>query len=236
MKNTQESKYIYYLSHPGSNKYYVGQAFDLGSRYKMHLKSHKYNKKNKKDSWIKSLLDKNLEPEMHKICLVPKDQADFFEIMFIDLFNRLGLELVNGTLGGSSNSGGHTEETKRKISESNKGKKMSPEHNYLLHQVLLKNRKRPVNERYLISSSLLGNKFRTGKEPANKYKRKLTKEQVISIKNRLDSGESGISLSKEFSICTAAISSIKNNYYFSPRKYGKERYRDRTKNRLYLFS
>mgnify|MGYP007100156146 FL=1 len=148
-----------------------------------------------------------------KLCRVCEEQADFFEILYIDLFTRLGLKLVNGTLGGSYNSGGHTEETRRKISESNKGKKMLPH----VQEAILKStigRKAPFSERIRISARLIDNKFRVGIAPVNKGKRRLSLEQVEEIKVRLKLGFLGRELAKEYSVPESTISCIRNEKYF----------------------
>lgn len=246
MVNNSESKYIYLLYHESSDKYYVGQAFDVVKRFRLHLRSHGHKgcENNKKDNWIKSLLKKGVDPRVKIICKCPTDQADFFEIFYIDLFIRLGFELVNGTLGGSINSGGLTEETKKKISESNKGKKMSQEHNYRLHQVICRGRKAPLKEKLHISMRLVGNKFRAGAIPANKGKRKLSKETVEQIRLGLAAGKLGKDLAAEFNTNISTISCIRNNKYYSD-GWGYESSNDswkqkdktlRRENNFYLFS
>lgn len=246
MGKSKESKYIYLLYHESSDKYYVGQAFDVHQRYKLHLNSHKYKgcKRNNKDNWIKSLLTKGFSPDVLVLCKCSVEQADFFEIFYIDLFTRSGMKLVNGTLGGSNNSGGWTEETKKKISESNKGKKMSQEHNYRLHQVICRGRKAPLKEKLHISMRLVGNKFRAGAIPANKGKRKLSKETVEQIRLGLAAGKLGKDLAAEFNTNISTISCIRNNKYYSD-GWGYESSNDswkqkdktlRRENNFYLFS
>lgn len=210
--------YIYLLYHEESDSRYIGKTVDLKIRYNSHINmtGGPYVARN---IWIKSLLDKGLRPKIEILKVCNYKDSSFYEILLIDWFKRMGFKLVNGTDGGDGTIGWKpSEETKRKISISNTGKKMSPGHNHYLHQVVLKGRKRPESECLAISKSLMGNKRRQGHIPTNAWKPKLNYQQVKEIKSKLFCGFVGEKLAKEYKCGTATISRIRSGTYFLPQK------------------
>ena len=53
--------YIYKLSHPSSDKIYIGKTSDIKLRLNRHIKENGVSPKN---SWIKNLVDNGLRPEI----------------------------------------------------------------------------------------------------------------------------------------------------------------------------
>lgn len=119
--------YIYTLSDPTTGLVrYIGQTAHTGRRYYLHLfHSERRSTKTHKEKWICTLLAKGLKPEMEVIWEGGTKESDKKEEEFISLFKSLGANLTNATLGGKTTRGyKHTDETKKKISEMFKGRKV----------------------------------------------------------------------------------------------------------------
>lgn len=101
--------------------FYVGQTKNLSRTYAPHPR-HK--------SWHERVKENGFKVVIEKTELT-KEEADFWETHYIDLYGRLHLNtgsLVNiHTGGGGTNGLENSEETKRKKSLSHIGKKYSPE-------------------------------------------------------------------------------------------------------------
>lgn len=117
---------IYMIQNKVNNKIYIGQAVDIKKRWKEHRKELKggYHKnKHLQNAWDK-YEQKNFEFSILLECeenqLNTYEEYYIFELMTYD--TRVG---YNNTYGGDS--GRPTKETKKKISESNKGKIRSEE-------------------------------------------------------------------------------------------------------------
>jgi hypothetical protein len=116
---------IYALVCPNSaNIRYIGiTKRSLNVRLSEHMKERHVNKR---CSWIRSLKNNNLKPEIILLDEVNSDY-DFWEQHYISLFSSFGFNLVNGTLGGMYKSN-MTLEVKKKLSESKKKYKFTDEH------------------------------------------------------------------------------------------------------------
>lgn len=120
---------VYILKDPSTNLIrYVGQTIrSLEKRLTAHL-----NRKASfhRATWINSLKNKSLIPiiellEIHD----SKEKCDESEIFFIKTFREIGYDLTNATSGGGGTKDYKvSDETKKKISIFNKGKKLSKEH------------------------------------------------------------------------------------------------------------
>lgn len=119
--------YIYALSNPITKEVrYVGKTNNPSLRLSMHI-LEKAN--TKKSAWIKSLEKKGLKPEMEILEEMPHEPDSLWqeaERFYISYFRFLGMRLTNADDGGVSGCK-RDEETKKKISASNMGKKMSPQ-------------------------------------------------------------------------------------------------------------
>jgi hypothetical protein len=126
--------YIYSLSHPITKEIrYIGKANNPLKRLNFHLEEAKKidSKTTFKINWIRKLIKQHLKPEVNIIDKVYKEDWEFWEKFYINLYRNKGYKLVNGTNGGEGNmywQKHHTEETKQKISKAHKGKKFSEEH------------------------------------------------------------------------------------------------------------
>lgn len=115
----EEIKYtIYKLIDPESNKVrYIGLTFNT---LKQRLKSHyNENAKSHKCSWIKKLKSKGLKPIIESIeeNIGSYEEACEKEIYYIDYYKNNGHELTNQATGGNKNKK-MSEETIRKMSQS----------------------------------------------------------------------------------------------------------------------
>lgn len=120
---------IYTLKDPITNEVrYIGKTKrKLVDRMYSHTSNYKLEKeKSYKNSWIKSLKNKNLKPIIEELDLVEENNWEFWEQFYINLFRSWGFKLTNMTKGGEGSSGGkgclgykHTEEAKKRISIAN---------------------------------------------------------------------------------------------------------------------
>ena len=120
---------IYTLKDPITNEVrYIGKTKrKLVDRMYSHTSNYKLKKeKSYKNSWIKSLKNKNLKPIIEELDLVEENNWEFWEQFYINLFKSWGFKLTNMTKGGEGSSGGkgclgykHTEEAKKRISIAN---------------------------------------------------------------------------------------------------------------------
>jgi len=154
---------IYCLKEPDTELVrYIGlTGCSIEKRFKEHIKC---NDKSRRRNWIYSLKSKGVKPTIGLIedGLNLKDACNK-EIEYIKLFKSVGAILVNSAIGGQRGMTGykHSEETKRKQSESRKG---TPAWNKGI----------PASEEAKIKLSEskkgqgIGNKHRQGKIPHNK--------------------------------------------------------------------
>ena len=150
MKNIK----IYILIDPRNNKIkYVGQtSLSLMERLRIH-KERSVNAKNRKVCcWIKSLMNKKLEPIIKLI----EDNVIWneSEIKWITHFKSIGIDLLNHTDGGEGTLGYKwSEEALKNISKIRKGRKLSNEHK---NKIKIKMENRKVTWGNKISESLKG--------------------------------------------------------------------------------
>lgn len=113
---------------------YVGQTKNMKNRFNKHIfEAKKDGGKNKRCSWIKSVLNKGLKPKMELIDEVPFDEWAFWEKYWISQIKSWGFNLVNMTEGGEGSYGlVVTDKTKKKMSEAKKGR--TPKNIKLLHK------------------------------------------------------------------------------------------------------
>ena len=162
---------------------------NLAKRLSSHLLNKNLKQKTKKNSWIKSLLSKNIKPEILLIDEVPEIEWKFWEKHYISLFKSWGFNLTNLTEGGDGINLGYkfSKETRKKMSNSKLGVKFSKEHKKKISESN-KGNKNFLNKKHSEDSK---NKIRTsnigkhsGKTPWNKGKT-LTSEYKEKISNSM---------------------------------------------------
>lgn len=128
---------IYTLSDISGVKY-VGKASDVKKRYYRHIFDAKNKSKlNKRDAWVKSLLNKNEKPILEIIDEVPIEEWEFWECYWISQFKTWGFDLKNMTNGGEGTYGRIvSDKTKLKMSLTKKGK--LPKNMASLHMLSIK--------------------------------------------------------------------------------------------------
>lgn len=115
--------FIYILRDPRSDEIrYVGKADNLDVRLSQHLSgARKGKRKNKRNAWIRSVLEEGVEPVIEKIDEVNEEEWQAIEAAYIQFYLSEGNRLVNGTMGGDGMSNPSLE-TRRKMSQSQKGR------------------------------------------------------------------------------------------------------------------
>lgn len=125
--NPSATIYIYTLSCPKTGAVrYVGVTNNPSNRLRQHIKDSK-RQNNHRTHWINSLLRDGLNPIMTEIDETDIDNWAQCEMAWIAHYRAMGCDLVNSTDGGQ---GGFnpSEETRKKRSESMRGKIFSDEH------------------------------------------------------------------------------------------------------------
>lgn len=120
--------YIYILKDPVTKEIkYCGKTHNIKERYIGHLKEKTF--KNEKYYWINELKEKKLKPIIEIIDEVSDEDWDFWEKYWISQLKTWGFNLLNKTNGGEFSVTGfkHSEESKRKITKAQKGRKLSEE-------------------------------------------------------------------------------------------------------------
>lgn len=113
--------YIYALAHPLTGEIrYIGQTLNLNKRYREHL-NIRQRPITHKISWIISLHKQNLKPNIIILAETDLENCDALEKYFIKSYTINGYRLTNMKEGGKLIP--VTEETKKKISKSNMGRK-----------------------------------------------------------------------------------------------------------------
>lgn len=154
--------FVYALVEPHTRLVrYIGKTTKGSKRYRDHLLASNLKSNTHKNHWIKSLLQTGEQPECHVLEYTQEKRLDETERWWI-LYAKLSLwPLTNATEGGEGSAGRViSSETRRKISESLKGRKLSEDHK----------EKCRVN--------MLGNKYTLG------FKHKEQSKQAMSLKRK----------------------------------------------------
>ena len=205
--------YIYGLCDPVTQELrYVGKTNNIMLRYNNHISSIK--SKTIKNSWIKSLLNKNTRPEIFILDEVPDSEWIFWEQWYIQYFKTIGCRLTNDPrcLGGEnppSHLGEHhSKEVIEKIRKSNTGKKLSEYTKSKISQSKIgaygfwNNKTRDIKTKNKISESK--------KNRPNLHRRKFTNEQICEIKRLIRNQNSLGYIATLFNSNKTTISNIKN--------------------------
>lgn len=116
----KEKVYIYTLNDKNGVPFYIGKTNNITYREYQHIWEAKQGFKYRKACWLRS---HNYEFNIEVLDEVLKIDWQFWESFWISQFKSWGFTLVNHTDGGEGFNGSHTEETKKKMSETKKGKK-----------------------------------------------------------------------------------------------------------------
>lgn len=201
--------YIYGLVDPETNQIrYIGKSIRPFER----LTNHMNEKSNcHRSHWLQSLKRKGLKPTLvifeEIIGEWPWQEA---EIYWISRGRKLGWPLTNNTNGGDGVYG-LPEETKEKMRKTWLGRKHKPETLVKLSKAS-KGRIKSEESKQLMREKMKGRNITWG-DKLSIALRKITPEQEINIKQRLDKGEKGIDLAKEFGVHRTTISKIKMGTY-----------------------
>lgn len=200
-----EKVYIYTLSDPISEEVrYLGKTNNIKRRYTGHLNS---KNKNKVTSWTKSLLKKGLKPNIEILDEVPNENWKFWEKWWISILRSWNVNLTNLTSGGEGWASGNlnpssTPEGRARISKLKKGHRMSDEQKKKISESL-KGRKNPEHSKRLKGRKLSSkHKEKIKKGMSGKNALKFSKEDVNLINTILENDN-------------MTLSSIANKFNFS---------------------
>lgn len=120
--------FIYIIKHPDTLEIrYVGQTTVGKKRFKLHLDHAKCLHKTPIQRFIKSLLDQGKKPVFAVLERCTLSNIDEREMHWITYFNKTGIRLLNLTRGGEGAKGRTvSEETRHKMREAAKGRKVAP--------------------------------------------------------------------------------------------------------------
>lgn len=178
---------LYVLFEPSGKARYVGVTANYRSRYFSHLYAAK-NRSNHRDKWINSVLISGEFPVMAPIGEYTRTEALRQEVSFIANLREVGWPLVNGTEGGDGCFGLHfSEEARRSISASLRKPVSIP--------------KGPATDsiHYLANAG-----------EAN-HQSKLTKTDVLKMRELMSSGVTNIEVSRMFGVSAAQTSRIRRH-------------------------
>lgn len=192
----KDSKFIVYkITHIDSGKSYIGITMVFQRRMRTHFNAYNYE-----NSYLhRSIRKYGKEKFIHEIihyCNCWKDLCQK-EIEYIKIFNTKKPNGYNLTEGGEGKSGlKHSEETRKKISESNKGKIVSEE------------------TRRKIGAISANRSLKTCKKLSDAAKI-FTVGQILEIRQRLSIGICHRIIAEKFSAHRTTISAIKRGEVYS---------------------
>lgn len=158
------------------------------------LAQHKVEKRiNKRTSWIKSIISSGNSVSIIEIDRVPVSELSAAEQNYIKLFLASGSPLKNMTSGGEMTI--HSPETRKKISDKHKGKKLSPSH---YKNVCIANRLKGISKRKPCYHERMANKKTRGE-----YYKKLYQFDLNG--NLIKEWESITKCCKELNYCKGNI-------------------------------
>lgn len=112
--------YIYALIDPTDNRIrYIGKTNNLDKRLSKHISEYKKQGFwTPKNQWIKSLLDKNVKPQIQPLLETTQEEVNKYEIEYIKKYRELIPDLTNDTNGGDGydwSGRKHEEETIKRL-------------------------------------------------------------------------------------------------------------------------
>lgn len=118
--------YIYILICPISKEIrYVGKSNDPERRLKDHMKDFRTRQGEfRKVSWLLSLYEKNMKPEMQIVDTVDMEEWKEKEQFWINHYKSIGVDLVNTKSGGNGLSVANSQSFKKNNIPWNKGLKL----------------------------------------------------------------------------------------------------------------
>lgn len=158
---------IYTLSHPLTGEIrYIGKTVSpLKYRLAGHVsESKKGELKSHRNSWIRSLLQQDLKPNIHLLDEISSNDWEWLEQYWISQFKTWGFNLINMTDGGDGNKNQvWTEESKRRFKETIRKKIKSGEIDYTERAIkiskALTGKKRSLKTREKVRQANIGKTY-----------------------------------------------------------------------------
>jgi len=95
--------FLYLLTEPTGEPRYIGKSNHPRGRFNRHIfDAKKAGRKNRRESWILSLLRQGKSPKLEVLFEIPKTSWEDYEKAYIKIFQSAGCDLVNATEGGDA--------------------------------------------------------------------------------------------------------------------------------------
>lgn len=207
-RNMEQTAYIYVLRDPRTDEIrYVGKTGNLRKRFPRHLREAKKGTKWHVSNWIRLLVSLELKPVMQVIEECTKEGWTERETYWIAYGRQVDWRLTNHTDGGEGISGwNHTEETRFKLSESQKGNKHTDERRRNESEAQKGNKNSLGYKHTDEHNRKIGEAKRGEKAPAAK----LTESDVHEIGQMIQSGKKDKEIADLYGVAQETISSIRH--------------------------
>lgn len=212
---------IYRIINLANGKVYVGKSGNILERWNNHRKDLRSNKKRPNEHLQNSW---NLYGKENFVFMVIEEcsleQLKEKEEYYINLFESYKSEKGYNIKKISSGLERHSEETKKKISEANKGKTVSEKTRYLMSlassgRKWTEEQKRNLSEvrknNYENSNLCELNKTYKGENNPNS---KLTVQEIVEIREKFKSGRRKASLAREYKVGWSTIHRVVNRIHW----------------------
>jgi len=211
---------IYALIDPRDNEIrYIGKtnqilSYRLSAHLREKLNCHRCH-------WINQLQSVGLKPIIKPIDEIPPERSwQEAERFWIKYFKIIGCKLTNNTSGGDGVPD-LPKETRDRVRLAWFGKKHTPETIEKFKHRRPADYKHPEETKEKIRKAMIGRTI-TWKDKIALTNRKITAEQAISIKKRLESGEMVKDLAIEFFVHRTTLTKINMGEYFLPYRRDKK--------------
>lgn len=191
---------IYKITNLKNNKCYIGQSKSIEDRKNKHLtllRNNKHNNQHLQNAWNKYLEESFIFEIIEELSYDKIDLLNEREKYWIDYYNSFDNNFgYNNTLGGDGIKGyTHSDEAKKKISESSKGRTLTEEHKQKLINSIT-GRKKSKEELEKLSNAAKGRKISEWHKKQLIEGRKNYK-MTDEVKQKISNSRKGFKMSEE---------------------------------------
>lgn len=208
-KNIEVEGGVYCIYTDFDKRVYIGSSLNLNKRFKQHINGLKNN--SHRNSHLQNFVSKygvdKLKFKVLEKCSM--DELLVKEQFYIDNYDNVNLFNISKIAGKVE----MTDEVRKKISESSKGKIISKQQREKARINGL-GKKAPLKTRLKQSIIMKEMRKNSSNYPTISNNRKLTQEQANEIRRLLNKGVKGRVLAKKYNVDPTTISNIKNDKYY----------------------